>query len=127
MDKSDGLSLQGGRVVGVLAVGLMLVAAKAQGGTSPDTRCLLASGKAATKCVKRYAAAVGTCRDKGDADCEAALRAVGGTVDQLLAATEGPTRQACSAESAAKLTFQLGLDDLVFRTAQACERWAEDF
>jgi len=127
MDKNDGPPFQGGRVVGALALGVMLAAAKAQGGTSSDTRCLLASGKAATRCVTRYAAAVGACRDKGDADCEAALRAVGGTVDRLLAATEGPTRKVCSAESADRLTFQLGVDDLVFRTAQACERWAEDF
>src|SRR5262249_38354013 len=48
-------------------------------------------------------------------------------LDALLAATEGPTREACTAESANKLTFQVGLDDLVLRTAQACEKWAEDF
>src|SRR4029453_6709215 len=123
----DPQGAQGGRVVGVLALGLILAAATAEAGTSPDTRCLLASGKAATKCLKQYAAAVGACRDKGDVPCEAALRAVGGTLDGLLAASEKPTRETCSAESADKLTFLLGLDDLVLRTAQACERWAEDF
>src|SRR4029453_20668 len=74
---------------------------------------------------KDYAAAVGACRDRADAACETALRAAGGRLDGLLAATEEPTRRACSAESADKLTFSLGLDDLVFQTAQACEQWAE--
>jgi Platelet-activating factor acetylhydrolase, isoform II len=113
-----------------IAIACMLLgiaAAPAQARTSPDTRCLLASGKAGTKCVKDYAAAVGACRDKADAACETALRGDGGTLDGLLAATEKPTRQACSPASADKLTFSLGVDDLVFHTAQACEKWAEDF
>ena len=105
------------RICHAIAVACMLLAvaaAPAQAGTSPDTRCLLASGKAGTKCVRVYAAAVGACREKADAACEAALRADGGALDGLLAATEKPTRQACSAESADKLSFSLGLDDLVF-------------
>lgn len=95
--------------------------------TGPDTRCLVASGKAATICVKRYTKAIGACRDRADGICEAALRTEGGTLDALVAATEKPTRKACSAESADKLTFRLGLDDLASRTAEACKTWAEDF
>jgi hypothetical protein len=105
---------------------LAVAAAPARAHTSPDTRCLLASGKAATKCVKSYAAAVGACRNKADAACEAALRG-DGTLDGLLVATEKPTRQACSAEGADKLSFSLGIDDLVFHTAQACEMWGGGF
>jgi predicted dienelactone hydrolase len=114
-------------VVQAAILALAFAAAPAPAGASPDTRCLVASGKAATKCVRDYATTVGACRDRADAACETVLRAEGGPLDGLLAATEGPTRRACSAESADKLTFSLGLDDLVFRTAQACEKWAEDF
>ena len=112
---------------------LLLSACLALGATatdarpSPDTRCLLASGNAAASCVKQYARAVGACRNQADLPCEAALRTEGGRLAGLLAATEEPTRTACSTESANKLTFLRGLDDLVFRTSQACGTWAEDF
>lgn len=121
------MNIQTRLAIAIACMLLGVAAAPARARTSPDTRCLLASGKAATKCVKDYAAAVGACRDKADAACEAALRADGGALDSLRAATEKPTRQACGAESADKLSFSLGLDDLVFHTAQACEKWAEDF
>jgi hypothetical protein len=52
----------------------------------------------AARCVKRYAKAVGACRDRADAACEAALRSAG-TLDALLAGTEDPTREGCTAES----------------------------
>ena len=91
---------QGSRVVGVLALGVILAAATAEAGTSADTRCLLASGKAASKCVKDYTKAVGACLDQADAACETSLRADGGTLDRLLAGTEQPTRKGCAAESA---------------------------
>src|SRR4029453_16670068 len=81
---------------GILA--LAFAATPAAAGTSPDTLCLLASGKAATKCVKDYAAVVGACRDQADAACETALGVAGGRLDSLLAVTEAPTRRACSAE-----------------------------
>lgn len=111
----------------LMGTSISLWAGTAGARITPDTRCLLASGKAAAACVKRYTKAVGRCRDRTAPTCEAALRTEGGTLDRLVAATEEPTRKACSAESANKLTFLLGLDDLVFRTGQACETWAEDF
>jgi predicted dienelactone hydrolase len=111
----------------LVCIGLGLVAVGAEASTDPDTRCLLASGKAATICVRRYTKAVGACRKEQDATCETALRSEGGGLDGLVAATEPPTRKACSAASADRITFRRGLDDLVFRTAQACEAWSEDF
>ncbi len=92
----------------------------------PDRRCLVASGGAAAKCVQRYAAALSACRNAADAGCEAALRSDGGALAGLLAATEGPVRGKCTAEAADKLTFLLGLDDLVLRTAEACQMWGDD-
>ena len=43
----------------------------------------------------------------------------------LTAATEEPVREKCTAEAADQLTFLAGLDDLVYRTAQACRKWGE--
>jgi hypothetical protein len=123
----DHMKTHAGIVTLLIGVSVTLAAERAGARTSPDTRCLLASGKAATICVKRYTKAVGACRNRADGTCEAALRTAGGTLDALVAATEEPTRKACSTESADKLTFRLGLDDLVFRTAEACETWTEDF
>ena len=74
----------------------------------------------------QYAAAIGACRDAADAACEAGLREDSGTLAALLAATEEPVRQNCTAEAADRLTFLLGIDDLVQRTAQACQKYGED-
>jgi predicted dienelactone hydrolase len=94
--------------------------------SAPDQRCLLASGGAAATCVRQYAAAIGACRNAADAACEAALRGKGGRLAALLAATEEPVRSNCAADDANKLTFLLGIDDLVSRTAQACQKWGAD-
>jgi predicted dienelactone hydrolase len=107
----------------------VLVVSSAVSAAGPGQRCLVASGGAAAHCVRKYAAALRACRDAGDAGCEAALHSPGGTLDALLAATARPVRDQrdkCTAEVADKLTFGLGLDDLVFRTAQACQRWGDD-
>src|SRR5262245_54582302 len=74
----------------------LLTGAPATASPSPDRHCLLASGRAATKCVRRYTDAVATCRATADAACEAALRAPGGPLDELVAASEGPIRQECT-------------------------------
>lgn len=89
-------------------------------------RCLVASGGAATTCVEQYAAAIAACRDAADAACEAGLRGDAGTLASLLAATEAPVRQDCTAEAADRLTFLAGIDDLVQRTAQTCQKYGED-
>jgi len=51
----------------------------------------------------------------------------GGTLDGLVAATEGPIRRSCTDESARRITFALGVDTLVPYLAVACRKWAEDF
>ena len=94
--------------------------------STPEQRCLVASGGAAATCVRQYAAAIGACRNEADAACEAALRGKGGRLATLLAATEEPVRSSCTADDANKLTFLLGVDDLVSRTAQACQKWGAD-
>src|SRR5262245_17692982 len=110
----------------VSAIVALTLVASAHARPSPDARCLLGSGKAAARCVHEYTAAVAACRDEADATCEAALRADGGKLADLLLAVDEPTREACVAESADRLTFLAGLDDLVARTAQACRKWSED-
>ena len=92
-----------------------------------DTRCIVASGDAAARCVREYAKAIGACRSAGDAECEAALRASGGKLAGLLAAVDKPVRDGCTPDAADRLTSLLGIDDLVSRTAQACRKWGEDF
>ena len=109
--------------------GVLIVTAVATSHAKPaiDTRCIVASGGAAARCVRKYADAVTACRYTGDELCEAGLRAPGGKLDGFLAATEKPVRQGCSAEAADRLTSSMGLDDLVARTAQACRKWGDDF
>jgi predicted dienelactone hydrolase len=114
------------RIVVVSAFVALVLAVTVDARPTPDARCLLGSGKAATKCVQDYTAAVSACRDEADAACETALRAEGGSLEELLAAVNEPTRRACAAESAARLTFLAGIDDLASRTAQACGKWSED-
>src|SRR5262245_58066960 len=69
-----------------------------------DTRCIVASGGAAARCVRKYADAIAACRLAGDAACETTLRAPAGQLDTVLAATEKPVRDECSAEAADRLT-----------------------
>ncbi|MGH7894672.1 MAG: alpha/beta hydrolase family protein, partial [Candidatus Binatia bacterium] len=78
------------------------------------------------KCAERYAAAVRECRDDPVPGCDMALRSPGGKLETLVAATQSPVRGKCTAGAADKLTFLLGVDDLVLRTAQACRKWGED-
>jgi hypothetical protein len=92
-----------------------------------DDRCLIASGDAAVSCVQQYAGAIGACRDAADAGCETALQGKGGTLETLRAATEEPVRMSCTEEAADKLTFLLGVDDLVARTSQTCLRYGDSF
>jgi predicted dienelactone hydrolase len=93
---------------------------------NPAEQCLMASGDAAAACVNQYALAIGACRHTADAACEAKLRATDGELATMLAATEEPVRMNCTEEAADTLTFQLGVDDLVARTAQSCLRYGDD-
>jgi predicted dienelactone hydrolase len=113
-------------VGGLWLVALAGFAAAAVAGPAPARRCAVASGRAARSCAKRYAAALRACRDDASSDCEAALREEGGRLAALLAKTEGPVRRACTEASAGELNFGLGLEDLVTRTAEACEKWGEE-
>ena len=108
-----------------LAIAAAIIATRA--GAAVDTRCIVASGGAAARCVRAYAEAVGNCRSTADAACEAALRAPGGTLATLLATTEKPVRDGCSSDAADRLTSQLGVDNLVSYIAQACRKWGDDF
>ena len=92
-----------------------------------DTRCIVASGSAIARCVRRYADAVTACRVAADTGCETALRAPGGKLATLLVATEKPVRDHCTPAAADVLNIGLGVDDVVSQAAQACERWGRDF
>ena len=113
----------------VLVFGFAVSAAPSAAPAKPavDTRCIVASGGAAARCVRDYARAVGACRSDGDTACEAALRAPGGKLVTLVTATEQPVRDRCTAEAADRLTWTYGLEDLVSRTAEACRKWGDDF
>src|SRR4029453_9859368 len=50
--------------------GLVLANAPATASPSPDMRCLLGSGRAATRCLRRYTHAIAACRATADAACE---------------------------------------------------------
>ena len=89
-------------------------------------RCLIASGAAAVACASQYAAAIGACRAEADAACEAALERRGGQLATLVKATAPPVRDNCTPDTANKLTFLAGVDDLVSHTAQACQKWGKD-
>lgn len=105
----------------LLAAGLLLPAVA----RADAAKCLAASGKAGARCLERYAGAVAKCRRKADAGCEAALRADGGALDQLLAAGEAKIRKRCREEDALPLGY-LTLDDIVAKGAAFCADFAED-
>ena len=116
------------RAVAHVLFGLTIAAAASTSASDAvDTRCIVASGGAAWRCVRAYAEAVGACRSAGNAACESALRAPGGELAALQAATEHPVRADCTPEAADRLTSMLGVDDLVARTTQACRKWGDDF
>ena len=117
------------RTLGKIGYGVALsaIASVTHARAAVDTRCIVASGGAAARCVRQYARAVGDCRSAGDAACETALRAPAGKLAAFLAATEKPIRDECSSEAADRLTSLFGLDDLVSYTAQACRKWGDDF
>jgi predicted dienelactone hydrolase len=116
-----------GALLVVCGLALSIGATTVEARSPIDTRCIVASGGAAARCVREYAKAVAACRSAGDEACESALRTPGGGLAVLLAATEKPIRDGCSDEAADRLTSLLGVDDLVYRTAQVCRKWGDDF
>lgn len=111
------------RAIETAVVALLLVSAPAG---ADELACLKASGKAGTRCVERYLKPVEKCRAKEGAECEAELRLEGGALEDVLAAGEPALRRRCDLESAVGLGF-IQQDDAVFRNAEACSDFAEDF
>lgn len=101
------------------------VACPALAAARPVT-CLETSGDAAARCLHLYVDAVDRCRSRHDAACESALRAANGPLATFAAATEAPVRGACSDTDADTLGFVGGQADVVLRTRQACQDYAED-
>jgi hypothetical protein len=87
----------------------------------------LAAGRAAAKCLTDYVDQVRRCRDDVDAACEERLRAPDGALARTLAAVGAPVREACTDESAARISLTLGVDRHVGYLTSACEKWGEQF
>ena len=91
---------------------------------SPNGKCLLGSGKAGDKCLKKYLSSLEKCRKKADAACEEALRA-SGDLDALLADPATSIEKSCSSADPLALGY-LSLDDILARVPEACADWGED-
>jgi predicted dienelactone hydrolase len=87
--------------------------------------CLAASGKRGLVCTTAYTKAVDACRKKQDAACEAALRAEGGPLTELLAENDAPITKACTDADAETLGY-LSAGDVQLRVDEGCTDWAED-
>jgi predicted dienelactone hydrolase len=93
-------------------------------GLSPDGKCLLSSGKAGDKCLKKYLSSLEKCRKKADTACEEAVRA-DGSLDAILAEPAAAVGKGCSDENALPLGY-LSLDDILAQIPAACGDWGED-
>jgi predicted dienelactone hydrolase len=92
-----------------------------------ERRCHAEVGRATTRCLKDYVAAVGRCRDAADAACEAGLRTPDATLATILADLAAPIRQTCTDASAERISLSLGVERHVHYVAEACQKWAEYF
>jgi len=107
----------------MLTVVLVAAGAEARG----PAGCQRTSGSAAVRCLDQYLDAVRTCRTRGDAGCEDALRAAGGRLDAIVARLQDPTRARCNDADAETLGYVGGTDDVVLRSTEACVDFGEDF
>jgi predicted dienelactone hydrolase len=92
---------------------------------SPETRCLGVSGEHADRCLGAYSGIVERCRRTADAECESAVAAAGGALEDRLARIDAPVRRWCADATAEPLGY-IDLDDVVVRTSNACMDFAED-
>src|SRR5262249_42708449 len=103
----------------------IVIAATAVHAQDDAARCLMSSGRADTLCLTGYMATVERCRNRADADCEAAARAEGGAVARRLAAPEAPIRLACDDPASEQLGYT-NADDVVKRAGEWCTDFGED-
>ena len=111
------------RSLRLLWVGIVLLASAA--GADDALQCLGVSGRADTHCLDTYTAVLERCRRAGDADCEAAARAEGGRLAQVLAVPEPAIRTACIAADSERLGYT-STDDVVKRAGEWCIDFGED-
>jgi dienelactone hydrolase len=113
----------------VLVLVIVSAAAGSQAATAQklERRCHAAVGRAAARCLTDYVDQVRRCRDDADAACEETIRMPDGALDQVVAGVGEPIRDACTDESAARISITLGVERHVGYIAAACEKWGEQF
>jgi predicted dienelactone hydrolase len=92
---------------------------------SPAVECLRTSGAVGVRCLDQYADVLRTCRKRDDAACEAAARAPGGRLAQILARTDAAAAH-CTDAAADALGYVGGADDVVKRIRESCGDFGED-
>lgn len=108
-----------------IALATMLSATLATVAGGDELACLTGAGDAARQCLQRHTLLVERCRREPTPDCENALRAEGGRLEQLVDASAAPVAAACTDATAEPLGY-LGADDAALRVADACGDFSED-
>src|SRR5262249_58393478 len=88
--------------------------------------CRRASGTAASRCLERSDDLLARCRAHGDAACEAAARADGGSLSVALDRLDDPSRAACTDATSEPLDYT-SAGDVVLRGHDACADFGEDW
>ncbi len=109
----------------LLALTLALAVGTAADAASDTVKCLRTSGIVGVRCLNQYADVLRTCRKRNDAACEAAARADGGKLEQILART-ADAADGCTDEAADALGYVGGADDVVKRTRESCADFGDD-
>ena len=92
-----------------------------------ERHCHAASGRAGTKCLRRYVDEVRRCRDAADTTCDEAIHMPQGVLAQIVGDVQGPIHEACTDTSVARIGLTLGVDRYAGYIAEGCRKWAEQF
>lgn len=104
---------------------LFLALAATAHGASSTVECLRTSGRIGVRCLDQYADVLRTCRKRGDAACEAAARAPGGKLEQILDRVDDAAAH-CTDDAADALGYVGGVDDVVKRIRESCADFGEN-
>ena len=112
------------RLLGIVV--LVLTGAVRPVAAASPAVCLRASGNADSRCLERYDDVLARCRAHGDAACEAAARADGGSLSVALDRIDDPSRAACTDATSEPLDYT-SAGDVVLRGHDACADFGEDW